>query len=108
MFVYNKQLLINMYGMNIKKHLSLLWREIYCGAKYIFTVEDVCGNLLCLDVSNIFQFNSGDTDKFTDCLQGITLVIIFKCFFFLNEGRLEIVSFNVHGTTTLNSQYNNA
>jgi len=42
--VYNKNLLINMKGMN-KKLLSVLYRENCYGTKYIFTVEDKWGNL---------------------------------------------------------------
>jgi hypothetical protein len=55
-----------MHGMNIKKYLPLLYRESYYGAKYIFTVEHVWGNLLDLDVSNIIKFKSGYVEKFTN------------------------------------------
>jgi hypothetical protein len=63
-----------------KKIPFLLWTESYYGAKYIFTVEDAWGNLLCAGKSNIIEFKSGDTEKFTNCWQGIGHVWILKCF----------------------------
>jgi hypothetical protein len=55
-----------MHGMNINIPF-LLYRESYYGAKYIFTVEDVWGNLLGGGKRNIIKFKSGDTEKFTNC-----------------------------------------
>jgi hypothetical protein len=46
-------------------YLSLLSRESYSGAKYIFIIQVVCGSLLRLGVSNITIFKSGDTEKCT-------------------------------------------
>ena len=47
-------------------YVSLLSRKRYYRAKYIFIVEDVCGNLLGLGVNNINKFTSEDTEKSTN------------------------------------------
>jgi len=44
-------------------------------------VEDVCGSLLGLGVSNISKFKSGDPQNFTNSLQGNSIVWNFKMFF---------------------------
>jgi len=36
---------------------SLLHRESYYREKYVFTIEDVCGNILGLDVSFMIKLN---------------------------------------------------
>jgi hypothetical protein len=46
---------------------SIIYRGSYYRAKYIFTVEELCGNLLGLDISVMIKFKSGDTEKFTKC-----------------------------------------
>jgi len=50
-----------------KTYRSIIYKGSYNRTKYNFKVEDLCGNLLGLNVSEMIKFKSGDTEKFTNC-----------------------------------------
>ena len=74
-----------MHGMNIKKYLSLLYRESFYREKYIFTVEDVWGNLLGWSICNNNKSKSGDTEKFTNSYKVLFMSECLKCFWNLRK-----------------------
>jgi hypothetical protein len=70
MLVYNKHLLINMHGMNIKNPFPLIHRKLLRRKIYFYSTGCV-GKFIGLRENNIVKFKSGDTEQFTNCLQGI-------------------------------------
>jgi hypothetical protein len=68
-----------MHGINIK-NIFPFYTEKGTNKQNTFYSRGCVWKFIGFGISNIIKFKSEDTEKFTNCLQGIILVWIFKMF----------------------------